>query len=69
MTHPVRFYITCDDDRPVIRSVPVSVRPQATERAGARPELKTAPEPQALPAQGRMARLVRAAVGRRDREQ
>ena len=28
MQTPVRYYITRDDDRPVVRSIPVSVRPQ-----------------------------------------
>jgi hypothetical protein len=26
MQTPVRYYITCDDDRPVVRTIPVAVR-------------------------------------------
>jgi hypothetical protein len=28
MQTPVRYYITRDDDRPVVRSIPVSMRPE-----------------------------------------
>ncbi len=31
MQTPVRYYITRDDDRPVVRSIPVSMRPEPSK--------------------------------------
>jgi len=60
---PVRYYITQDDDRPVVRTVPVTTHP--LPRATPRPAEQAAPSVKAcsVPAKrGPVRRIVRAAV-------
>ena len=64
MQNPTRYYIVNDDDQPVVRGVPVAVRRAA--------EVDDRREVATTPAAGprtrrpaRVARLVRAAIGRR----
>ncbi|MGH2560549.1 MAG: hypothetical protein ACRDJH_15915 [Thermomicrobiales bacterium] len=64
MAKNIRYYITCDDDRPVVHTIPVSVRTdEASPDVQARVDTDTSPrnEPQ-VPA--RVAKLVRSAVRR-----
>jgi len=69
--NPIRYYIVSDDDQPVVRSVPVAVRPTAD--VSERHEAAPSSTPNAAPARRprrrpvRVARLVRAAIGRRGR--
>ena len=68
MQHPVRYYIVnSDDDQPVVRSVPVSVRPPAEPSRGE----MTTPTPAETPAAveerrgpARVGRIVRSAIRR-----
>lgn len=63
MQTPVRYYITQDDDRPVVRTVPVSTHP--LPKAVVRPAEQTAVPVYAcsVPAKrGPVRRIVRAAV-------
>jgi hypothetical protein len=66
MQTPVRYYITRDDDRPVVRSIPVSMRPEPKKLEQHIPveseEHRAQPEAAVTP--GRMKSLVRNAVRR-----
>jgi hypothetical protein len=67
MAKSIRYYITCDDDRPVVRTIPVSVRgDEATADAQPRAETDTSPtSPRNEPVRpARVAKLVRTAVRR-----
>lgn len=64
MAKSVRYYITSDDDRAVVRSVPVSIR-----QDDAHPDVQPRAETPAAPTRdgqkpARVARLVRSAVRR-----
>jgi hypothetical protein len=66
MQRPVRYYITQNDDRAVVRSVPVAVAriapvEETPDSAAPRPEV-----PRTDRAQARVRRLVRAAARRAD---
>ena len=63
---PVRYYILQAEDQPVVRSVPVPLRRDATPRLPVAPTIETAAvEPEA--GRTRVARLMRAAVRRNRR--
>lgn len=71
MQTPVRFYITQSDDHAVVRSVPVTVRPDlAAVDTDARPipapEAETVQTPQSDLRRARVGKLVRAAAHRAD---
>jgi len=66
MQTPVRYYITRDDDRPVVRSIPVSMRPEPhrlEEQISADAEQKTA-QPEKAAGRARVAAIMRNAVRR-----
>ena len=63
METPVRYYITQDDDRPVVRTVPVTTHP--LPRAVQRPDEATVAEAASTPERpkrGPVRRIVRAAA-------
>jgi hypothetical protein len=62
MQMSIRFYITQSDDQPVVRTVPVTVRPVAQANETAAPT--TQAEPAAVDGRARVARLMRAATRR-----
>ncbi len=68
METPVRYYITQDDDRPVVRTVPVTTHPLPK---AVRPLAEQTPAPAlacSVPAKrGPVRRIVRAAVRRAHR--
>ncbi|MEA2529907.1 MAG: hypothetical protein QOG89_1551 [Thermomicrobiales bacterium] len=69
MQKPVRYYITQSDDRAVVRSVPVSVRPDAPPAGNPTiPAVESGSQQtrHAGPRRARVARLVRAASRRDD---
>ena len=63
METPVRYYITQDDDQPVVRTVPVTTHPlpKASQRP-AEPAAATASPTPARPKRGPVRRIVRAAA-------
>ena len=66
MQTPVRYYITRDDDRPVVRSIPVSMRsetPKLEEQHSVKNDEKT-PQPEKAAGRARVAAIVRNAVRR-----
>jgi hypothetical protein len=67
MRNSVRFYITCDDEQPIVRSVPVAVRRESedwtTPSADATTSRTTTATSQAS-APRRVARAVRSVVHR-----
>jgi len=65
---PVRYYITQDDDRPVIRTVPVTTHPlpKAVQRPAEQP-VAPAMACSVPPKRGPVRRIVRAAVRRAHR--
>ena len=71
MQKPVRYYIVTNDERPVVRPVPVAVprqgapRPVVAETAG--PKIADRPESRGERPRG-VARLVRVAMRRRGHE-
>jgi hypothetical protein len=67
MATPIRYYITCDDDRPVVRSIPVSVRETEPVANCAQPASVAEPAAPATASaeRRRVPRLVRSAMGRR----
>jgi len=70
MQIPVRYYITQSDDRALVRSVPVSVRPRlAVTDAPANPAVETKPQEtrHAGLRNARVSRLVRQASRRGNR--
>jgi hypothetical protein len=72
MQTPVRFYITQSDDHAVVRSVPVTVRPDIaasdTDVQGTQaPVVETVQSPQSDLRRARVGKLMRAAAHRADR--
>jgi hypothetical protein len=66
MQTPVRYYITRDDDRPVVRSIPVTMRPEARkldDQISAETEQLTS-EPEKAAGRARVAAIMRNAVRR-----
>jgi hypothetical protein len=66
MQTPVRYYITRDDDRPVVRSIPVSMRPEPRtleEQHSVETDEKTA-QPEKAAGRARVAAIMRNAVRR-----
>jgi hypothetical protein len=70
MQTPVRYYIMQSDDHAVVRSVPVSVRSDATPVVDPRTTLAVDPElghtMEAGPRRARVSKFVRAAARRAD---
>jgi hypothetical protein len=68
MHTPVRYYITRDDDRPVVRSIPVAMRPEPNkleEQVTVETEETTrAAQNDEVAASGRVKTLMRNAVRR-----
>lgn len=59
---PVRYYITQDDDQPIVRTIPVTTHPiPLAPKVGKPVEAKAS-----KPAKSRVAKLVRSAVKRSD---
>lgn len=67
MQTPIRYYITKADDQPVVRTVPVTVRPIEYAEPRANGVAAPASEPREARAQeaNGVRRLVRSAMGRR----
>jgi hypothetical protein len=66
MQTPVRYYITRDDDRPVVRSIPVAMRPEP-DKLEEQPAVETeenAAQSDEAAAGGRVKTLMRNAVRR-----
>jgi hypothetical protein len=68
MQTPVRYYITRDEDRPVVRSIPVSMRPEqrkVEDQNLVETEQTTAPPaPEKAAGRARVASIMRNAVRR-----
>ena len=68
MQTPVRYYITRDEDRPVVRSIPVSMRPEprkVEDQTSVETEQTTAPPvPEKAAGRARVASIMRNAVRR-----
>jgi hypothetical protein len=68
MQTPVRYYITRDDDRPVVRSIPVAMRPEPNkleeQLAVETEETSHAEQSEEAAASGRVKTLMRNAVRR-----
>ena len=66
MQTPVRYYITRDDNRPVVRSIPVAMRPEPRkldDQVCAETEQMTS-EPEKAARRARVAAIMRNAVRR-----
>jgi hypothetical protein len=66
MQTPVRYYITRDDDRPVVRSIPVAMRPEPSKLEEQLPveTEENAAQSDEVAAGGRVKTLMRHAVRR-----
>jgi hypothetical protein len=69
MQTPVRYYITRDDDRPVVRSIPVSMRPEPVKLEDQSPveSVDTVVAAQDLAPRKRVKTLMQSAVRRQAR--
>jgi hypothetical protein len=69
MQTPVRYYITRDDDRPVVRSIPVSMRPEPVKLEDQNPveSVDTVVAAQDLAPRKRVKTLMQSAVRRQAR--
>jgi hypothetical protein len=64
MQTPVRYYITRDDDRPVVRSIPVTMRPVPRDIEDQTPADTEQAQPEKAAARTRVAAIMRNAVRR-----
>jgi len=64
MQTPVRYYITRDDDRPVVRSIPVTMRPEPRKLDDSAETEQTTSEPEKAAGRARVAAIMRNAVRR-----
>jgi hypothetical protein len=64
MQTPVRYYITRDDDRPVVRSIPVSMRPEPRKLEDQVSAETEQVQPEKAAGRARVAAIMRNAVRR-----